>query len=187
MARSTTAPAVERASGPDYEAPDTLVVCERGQLRALADDVRSEIVALLRERAFSTQELAQRLGMPKGTVGHHVKVLEQAGLIRVVRTRKVRALTEKFYGRTAFLFLFRSEDPEDARGIGASMLRQAAGALERSPDSAGWGHVKVRLSEKDRHRFERRLRRLMDDFLAADSEDGEPCGLAGVLYRRPDV
>jgi DNA-binding transcriptional ArsR family regulator len=187
MDHSEPAAAVERASGPDYEAPDTLVVSEREQLRALADDVRSEIVALLRERAFSTQQLAQRLGMPKGTVGHHVKVLEQAGLIRVVRTRKVRALTEKFYGRTAFLFFFQPEDPEDTRGIGASMLRQAAGALERSPDGAGWGHVKVKLTEKDRHRFERRLSRLMDDFLAADSEDGEPFGLAAVIYRRPDV
>jgi len=187
VAHSAPTPNVERLSGPDYEAPDTLLVCERGQLRALADDVRSEIVALLRERAFSTQQLAEKLGMPKGTVGHHVKVLEHAGLIRVVRTRKVRALTEKFYGRTAFLFLFQSEDPEDARGIGASMLRQAAGALERSPDGAGWGHVKVRLTDKDRHRFERRLGRLIDDFLAADSENGVPCALAGVIYRRPDV
>ena len=107
--------------------------------------------------------------------------------VRVVRTRKVRALTEKFYGRTAFLFLFQSEDPEDARGIGASMLRQAAGALELSPDGAGWGHVQVRLTDRDRLRFERRLGRLMNDFLAAVSEAGEPCALAGVIYRRPDV
>jgi predicted ArsR family transcriptional regulator len=187
MDRSTSASRAEPHSGPDYEAPDTLVVCEREQLRALADDVRSEIVALLRERAFSTQQLAERLGMPKGTVGHHVKVLEQAGLIRVVRTRKVRALTEKFYGRTAFLFLIQSEDPEDARGDGASRLRGAAGSLESSSDYAGRGHVTVRLTEKDRQRFERRLGRLMDDFLAADSEAGEPYGLAGVIYRRPDA
>jgi len=35
-------------------------------------------------------------------------VLEKAGLVRVVRTRKVRALTERFYGRTARLFIFKS-------------------------------------------------------------------------------
>jgi hypothetical protein len=67
------------------------------------------------------------------------------------------------------------------------MLRQAAGALERSPDDGGWGHVKVRLTEKDRQRFGRRLKQLMDDFLAADSEDGVPCALAAALYRRPDA
>src|SRR5206468_3958555 len=60
-------------SGPDYEAPDVLVVSERAQLRAIADDVRTTIVALLRERARSTQQLAHELGMPKGTVGHHLK------------------------------------------------------------------------------------------------------------------
>ncbi|MCL1598733.1 MAG: ArsR family transcriptional regulator, partial [Actinomycetia bacterium] len=34
-----------------------------------------------------------------GTGGYHTKVLEDAGLVRVVRTKKVRAMTEKYYGR----------------------------------------------------------------------------------------
>ena len=64
---------------------------------------------------LSTTELAEKLGLPKGTVGHHLKVLEKAGLVHVVRTRQVRAVTEKFYGRVARLFLFESTDA-DARG-----------------------------------------------------------------------
>ena len=68
-------------SYPDYEAPDLLVVSEGSQLRALANDVRTTIIALLRERARSTQQLAHELRTPKGTVGHHLKVLERAGLI----------------------------------------------------------------------------------------------------------
>ena len=122
---------------PDYEAPDTLLVSQPEQLRALADGVRTAVIALLRERAFSTQQLAEKLGIPKGTVGHHLKVLESAGLIHVVRTRKVRAMTEKFYGRTARLFLFQTEDPADARAIGTAMLRQAASELERSHEGSG--------------------------------------------------
>src|ERR1700746_2349126 len=126
---SKTPPVVARP-GPDYEAPDTLVVSERDQLRALADDVRTAIVALLRERARSTQQLSGDLGIPKGTVGHHLKVLERAGLVHVVRTRQVRAVTEKYYGRTARLFLFQTEDPADARALGAAMLRRAAAELD---------------------------------------------------------
>ena len=53
--------------------------------------------------------------MPKGTVGHHLKVLETAGLVRVVRTRQVRALTEKYYGRVARLFELKGVD-DDAGG-----------------------------------------------------------------------
>ena len=95
---------------PDYEADDILVVSETEQLRALADDVRLRIVALLRERAASTTELAEQVGLAKGTIAHHLKVLEGAGLVRVVRTRRVRALTESFYGRVARLYVLKSSD-----------------------------------------------------------------------------
>jgi predicted ArsR family transcriptional regulator len=169
---------------PDYEAPETLVVAAPEQLRALADDVRSAIIALLRERAYSTQELAAELGIPKGTVGHHLKVLEHAGLIQVVRTRQVRAMTEKFYGRTARLFLFNAEDPADARALAATILRQAASEVERAPDEAGFGHVKANISDKDAARLGRRLQRLFDDFRAAETADGTPHALAAAIYKR---
>jgi DNA-binding transcriptional ArsR family regulator len=71
---------------------------EQSVLGALADDLRVRILAITRERPASITELASALGRPKGTVGYHLKVLERAGLVRVVRTRRVRAVTEKFYG-----------------------------------------------------------------------------------------
>jgi DNA-binding transcriptional ArsR family regulator len=63
-----------------------LTVEDPTQLRALADPLRAKIVILLKQRAASTTELAGVLDTPKGTVGHHLKVLEKAGLIS--RTRK---------------------------------------------------------------------------------------------------
>jgi DNA-binding transcriptional ArsR family regulator len=71
---------------------------EQSVLAALADDLRVRILAITRDRPASITELASELGRPKGTVGYHVKVLERAGLVRVVRTRRVRAVTEKYYG-----------------------------------------------------------------------------------------
>jgi DNA-binding transcriptional ArsR family regulator len=171
----------------DYEADDVLVVSEREQLRALADDVRTAIVSLLRTRARSTQQLARELEMPRGTVGHHVKVLEKAGLIRVVRTRQVRAMTEKFYGRTARLFLFETEDPADVRALGGAMLRRAAVELEYSPDAARWGNPKARLTDADVRRLERRLKRLTDDFIAAETSTGKLFALAVALYEQRDA
>jgi DNA-binding transcriptional ArsR family regulator len=178
--------------GPDYEAPDVLLVRQPEQLKALADDLRSRIVVLLRERARSTTELADKLGHPKGTVAHHVKVLEKAGLIRVVRTRKVRAVTERHYGRTARLFLFESEVPqgaEDVRNIVAAGLRIAAEEIlpsdDTDPDAVGCsGSLRVRLGHADAVRFNRRLDRLMTEFRKAEDPDGEPYGLAIALYRR---
>lgn len=176
----------------DYEADDVLVVREREQLRALGDDLRSRIVILLREHALSTTELADKLGLPKGTVGHHIKVLEKAGLVRVVRTRKVRAVTEKFYGRTARLFLFKSTDAdgEDLRNVAAASLRRAAEEMlpTGDDDQTTFALLRVRLAAEDAKRFTRRFEKLVDEFRAADTVDGEPYGLAVAIYRRaPDA
>jgi DNA-binding transcriptional ArsR family regulator len=175
-----TAPAI-----PDYEAEDVLIVSEPEQLRALADDLRAKIVALLRVRARSTQELANELGLPKGTVGHHLKVLERAGLIHVVRTRQVRALTEKYYGRVARLFIFRTEElPGSAPSIGAAALRQAASEIERAPESGGiqFAVVRARLSPADVRKLEQRIERLIDAFRAREKPDGRLVGLATGLW-----
>ena len=160
--------------GNDYDAADTMVVVDPKQLKAMADPLRTQLIQLLRDRARSTQEISGELGLPKGTVGHHLKVLEAAGLIRVVRTRKVRAMTEKFYGRTARLFLYQAEDPADDRAISANALRHAANEVEQAPLVSGFGLVRARLAKKDIDRFDRRAKKLMEDFRTADTPGGKP-------------
>ena len=142
---------------PDYDADDVLVVSEIEQLRALSEDVRLQIVALLRERALSTTELAEAIGLAKGTVAYHLKLLEGAGLIRVVRTRRVRAVTESFYGRVARLYLLKGADEAAA-------------------------NVRVRLSAADARRFRQRLERLRRDIEAAGSSRGEEHELVAELF-----
>lgn len=89
---------------PDYELDDRRTVSAPHELRAMADPLRSTILELLLERAATVTELAHALDRPKSTVAHHVNVLVDAGMLRVVRTRRVRAIDERFYGRTARLF-----------------------------------------------------------------------------------
>ena len=92
-------------STPNYDLADTLRFDSPAQYRALFEDTRSQIINLLNERSATIKELADTLGKPKGTIGHHVGVLAEAGLIRVVRTEMVRAIEAKYYGRTARTFL----------------------------------------------------------------------------------
>ena len=163
---------------------------EPKQLRALGDFTRGRIIGLLGQRAASTTELAAALDMPKGTVGHHLKVLEKAGLIRVVRTRQVRALTEKYYGRVARLFELKGVDTdEDLRvgAISAMMLRHAADeAAEAIADEKGKTAIgRVRLTAKDAARFTRRLDRLQEDFRDAADPEGELHVLSIALFRSP--
>jgi len=97
---------------PDYELDETLTVDQPEQLRALFEETRRSIIHLLLERAATITELAGTMDIPKGTMGHHVGVLAEAGLIHVVRTKKVRAIEAKYYGRTArtFMINFRDRD-----------------------------------------------------------------------------
>ncbi len=117
-----------------------------------------------------------------------MKVLETAGLVRVVRTRKVRALTEKFYGRVARLFVLKSDEsmPEELRGgaLSALMLRHAADELLASGDEGETaGLVNVKLTAADRIRFEKRLNRLVADIHGADDPSGERHVLAYSMFR----
>lgn len=99
-------------------------------------------------------------------------------MIHVVHTRQVRAVTEKFYGRVARLYLFEVDDPDDARAVGATTLRDAASQLERAPGETTWGLVLSRLAPEDVARFDRRLARLLDDFRKSDVAGGAPYRLA---------
>ncbi len=83
----------------DYAIDEEVVADSPAALKALADGTRIAILDLHLERTATTSHLAEALGKPKGTVGYHLKVLEKCGLIRIVRTRQVRAMTENYYGR----------------------------------------------------------------------------------------
>lgn len=94
----------------DYELEDEIDGRTAERHRALGDPLRLLILDLVLERAMTVTDLSERIGRPKGTIAHHVDVLVDAGLLRVVRTRKVRAVEERFYGRVARTINFSSDD-----------------------------------------------------------------------------
>lgn len=87
-------------------------------LKALFHPLRSTLLDLLLERAATVAEMAAAVGRPKSTVAYHVDVLLAADLVKVVRTRRVRAVDERFFGRTARIFYVGQVQPEDV-----SMMR----------------------------------------------------------------
>lgn len=96
----------------DYELEDQLAADTPERMKALGDPLRFAIADLVLERAMSVTDLAERLDRPKGTVAYHVDVLVDAGLLTVVRTRRVRAMEERFYGRTARTFVMHKDAGE---------------------------------------------------------------------------
>jgi DNA-binding transcriptional ArsR family regulator len=110
---------------PDYDLEDLRVISSPQELRAVAEPLRNTVLELVLERAATVAELAQAVGRPKSTVAYHVDLLVAAGLLKVVRTRKVRAIDERYYGRTARIFYVGAIQPEQASGL-INLLSQAA-------------------------------------------------------------
>ena len=110
---------------PDYDLEDVRVVSSRQELRAMADPLRGTLLDLVLERAATVGELASAVRRPKSTVAHHVGVLVAADMLKVVRTRKVRAIDERFYGRTARIFYVGKIQPDEVT-IVPNVLSDAA-------------------------------------------------------------
>jgi DNA-binding transcriptional ArsR family regulator len=111
---------------PDYDLEDLRIVSSPREFRAMADPLRSTILELVLERAATVSELAAAVARPKSTVAHHVGVLVRAKMLKVVRTRRVRAIDERFYGRTARIFYAGVIRPDQARLLGNNLSVAAA-------------------------------------------------------------
>ena len=164
----------------DYELADAVVVESKEQMKAVADDTRMDILNLLLERAATVSQLADALDKPKGTVGYHAKVLEDAGLISVVRTAKVRAMTEKYYGRTGRTIHFGIDpDLSDPTWVITDALRGLR-AIEGEPMPMFTSRV-ARIPVERAVEFADRLVALSEEFIASPRDGDTVFGfLAGV-------
>jgi DNA-binding transcriptional ArsR family regulator len=155
---------------PDYDLRDHLELDRPEQFRALSHPLRYRLLGLLLQRAATLSQLAEALGQNKGNISHHLKVLEEAELVRVVRTRRVQGGTERYWGRTAWMLGLGG----DAAATGL-MLRLSAGELlPLRPDApGGYGALRTRLSADQVEAFSKRLFELAREFDATDSP-GEP-------------
>lgn len=122
---------------PDYDLDETVVVTAPEQLRALADPLRTTLLELVLERAATVTEMAHAVDRPKSSVAYHVNLLVDAGLLRVVRTRRVRAIEERYYGRVArTLYIGVLNRPEDKQVVAAINGLAAAAAESASAHAA---------------------------------------------------
>jgi DNA-binding transcriptional ArsR family regulator len=165
----------------DYELDDTVVAETPEALKALVDPTRIDIINLLLERAATTSQLAAALAKPKGTVGYHLKVLEDVGLVRVVRRRKVRALVEKYYGRTGRTIVYGGlPDGVDK----AFMLRRALDEMvvEEGEPLPMFTTRKARISEARALEFAARVAELAEEFIALPRRGDRVYGFVAGVY-----
>lgn len=171
--------------GPD----DDLTISSTEQLHALSNPTRWGIIGRLNDGPASVQELARSMGAAKGTIGHHVRVLANAGLVRVAETRKVRGVVEKRYARVGKRFRLPDREAAAALGtkhdIGTLPLRQALAEARPSsgPDDPSMSFIlRARMSPDRARRFADLLNALGAEFVDGAADEGETFGLVASIY-----
>jgi DNA-binding transcriptional ArsR family regulator len=171
------------AHTPDYDLEDVRVVSSPQELRAMAHQIRSTILELLLERAATVGEMAAAIRRPHSTVAYHVGVLVEAGMLVVVRTRKVRAIDERFYGRTARIFYVGAIEPKQVSEL-SNLLSVAA--TESSPAHEADDLRAIvrhsRIPKEQAADFWRRVFALTDEFMQLPRSGETVYGFVAGLY-----
>ncbi|MFG3699350.1 helix-turn-helix domain-containing protein [Micromonospora sp. NPDC047620] len=171
---------------PDYDLDEMLVVTAPEQLRALADPLRATLLELLLERAATVTEMAQAVDRPKSSVAYHVNLLVDVGLLRVVRTRRVRAIEERYYGRVARTFyvgvLSRSEDKQVAAAINGLAQATAESAAAHAADDLRCTLVHARIPVEEVRNFWAQVQELARRFAQIPRSGDQVYGFVAGLY-----
>lgn len=155
----------------DYELADQVHADTSTRMKALGDPLRMTILDLVLERAMTVTELAERLRRPKGSVAYHVKVLVDAGLLQVVRTQKVRAIEERYYGRTGLTIVF-DRHPGEQLPFLDDVLAEAELDLPDDVAAAGFTYRRARIPKGRAAEYIERLYEITLEFIG-EPRDGD--------------
>ena len=171
---------------PEYDLDDLVVVTATKQLRALADPLRATLLELLLERAATVTEMALAVERPKSTVAYHVNLLVEAGLVRVVRTRRVRAIEERYYGRIARTIyigaLHRPEDKQVVASVNGLAEAAAESSAAHAADELRCTLVHARIPIEDVRRFWAAVQEVARQFTQIPRSGDQVYGFAAGLY-----
>ena len=119
-------------------------------LKALAHPTRIRVLAILKERKASPNELSEMLGEGLGTVAYHVRTLKNLGLVKLVGTRPRRGAIEHFYEAVEHPRF--SDEAWDAAGpivkqrLLSAMLQQAGEYSASSAAAGGFDRAEAHMT-----------------------------------------
>jgi DNA-binding transcriptional ArsR family regulator len=173
--------------------PTQLVVNTAQQFKAISDPIRSRILGIIQNQPATAKQIADRLGASPGAIGHHLHVLEAAGLAQIVARRLVRGIVANYYTRTAHIFKY--DLPREVTGDTSINLDIMAKAYEELAEAdankeedvyqcAGFPHV--RLSPERASYYSERLQTLVDDILLETPDpSGKVYGILVSIFMAP--
>lgn len=175
------------------ELPATLKVSTVQQFKAIGDPTRAHILDIIKHEPVTAKQISERLKIPPGTIGHHLQVLEAAGLAQIVARRLVHGIVAKYYTRTASLFLLESSSETTAEA--EKKLNLLTHARDEFGDALVAGNNEIfcqtafphaRISSARAEEFRQRLFDLIYEFATDPPDpDGQVYALCVALFLAP--
>lgn len=181
--------------------PTRLTVNTVQQFKAFGDTTRSRILGIIQLQPATAKQIADKLGIAPGTIGHHLQVLEDAGLAQIVARRLVHGIVAKYYTRTARIFVYDfPSEVSDSVTLALHMHTKVRDELvetlsaeannERStafPDGrckTAFPHA--RLSAARAEEYSRRIFAIVDELLQEEPHpDGQVYGFYSAMFVAP--
>jgi DNA-binding transcriptional ArsR family regulator len=175
------------------ELPLRLAISAPEQLKAVSDPTRSRILGIIQNHPATAKQIADRLSIPPSTIGHHLQVLEEAGLAKVAARRLVRGIVAKYYTRTARIFIFsQSPDVSGNRFTCVDIVTAARDELAETTAAGGAARVfgvafpHARLSPKRAQEYWERLDSIIEDLLHEQPDpEGKVYGVCVAMFEAP--
>ena len=168
--------------------PSRLTISTEQQFKAISDMVRSRILGVIQHQPLTAKQIAQRLQATPGAIGHHLHVLEEAGLVKVVARRITRGIVASYYTRSARIYDY--DLPPEVRGyhsidldifstVQAEFMDSIISYEDKDPAcSQAFPHPRISLEKA--MEYKRRLVALFDELI---EEEPDPHGVVyGVFF-----
>ena len=156
---------------------EDLVLRDPAQFKALGHPLRHRLLIALRQRPATLAQLAAALGAAKGTVGYHVKVLQDAGLLRIARERRVRGGTEQYYEPASERLRIAPDAPVSGEFLVRAALAEMLPPEPGDPDRTLLRHVQLTAGQAAG------LAAALEALPLPDEPEGRPYGVLLSVYR----
>jgi DNA-binding transcriptional ArsR family regulator len=169
-----------------------LTLADPVQLKAFTDPLRRRVLHVVTLRAATNQQVADDLGEPQAKVLHHLRVLLDLGLIRLVETRVRGGNVEKYYRAVARVFSIRPGTEMLPETVAADLEVLRRDVMEGMTLWPEWQPYLIsipgRITPERGQEFQERLKALVLEYVVP-SEDpvADPVTFFGLLYRDPAV
>jgi DNA-binding transcriptional ArsR family regulator len=179
------------------ELPPKRVLTTMQEFKAVSDETRSRILGLIQQQPATARQVADRLGSTPGTIGHHLHLLEAAGLVQVVARRLIRGTVANYYTRTARIFVF--DFPREIKGddsidsISLRMVDHLHDELVRArtsgKDDPYWhdAFLHLRLTPERANAYLQRLNALVEEMINETPDpSGQVYSIFTAMFTSPD-